>query len=191
MLIGFGGYAGVGKDSLFQLFAKYGSITKYGARAQYKRYAFADGLKMDLRDQIQKENNFDILNCSKEQKDSVRSLLVETARKKKDIDPCYWVKRTLVSVEIDIQTPSILPCITDLRFPEEMEYLYNSFNGPCNFIAISRFGVGPANKEEEIYTSKIYESPNVIQFGWDDIEKYSERDLAEIVKYLESQMYVG
>jgi hypothetical protein len=104
IVIGLGGYAGAGKDLFCELLQE---------RMDIKRYALADELKFDMRDQLMKSHDIDVLNCSRKRKDEIRHLLVEYgAVKRKTTNGRYWT---------DKLTSKILPiesniCITDVRY---------------------------------------------------------------------------
>lgn len=120
-VIGLSGYAGSGKDLFFKILSK---------KLDIRRYALADELKLDVRDQIKRSHNIDVLNCNREEKNSIRSLLVDYGTEKRKItNGRYW---------IDKINEKVLPikeniCVTDIRYAsyekDEAEWIKEELDG--------------------------------------------------------------
>lgn len=126
-IVGIGGVAGAGKDTLFanlkrRLYLEYGY--------NVERVAFADSLKEQIRDDILKKYDIDILNCSASDKDSVRSEMVEFAEKKRiETNGQYFIN--LVEQKI-LKSNSDIVIITDLRhnyYPNDELYYIKYYRG--------------------------------------------------------------
>lgn len=62
------------------------------------------------------------------------------------IDKNWWIdqlERNLILYEAQ----ELIPIVTDVRYPNEMEWIQKEKNGVC--VYITRKGIGPANKEEK------------------------------------------
>jgi hypothetical protein len=144
MIIGVSGYAGSGKDLFYDVLCK--------RRPEFKRKSLADKLKQNLRDRILQEDNIDILNCSREEKDSVRGKLVDYAKSKREQSQGrHWLN--LLDLEIKTEDSSI--CITDIRYDDyeldEVHWLTNELEGVL--VHIERYDIINNNK-------KFFEAPN-------------------------------
>lgn len=147
MIIGVSGVARSGKDTFFSLLKKELSVSRRDLNVS--RYAFADQIKLDLRSLLLENFNIDINQCSPEEKEIIRPLLVaygsDVAR---TINPDFWISKLskkLKTSQVDNQNIDI---ITDVRYPNEQEFIKNNFKKSC-CVHIERFGFGPANSEEE------------------------------------------
>lgn len=119
-----------------------------------KRFALADNLKLDMSPFLYDSFGIDIFNCSKEDKEIVRPLLVAFGcAKRKTSQGKYWIN----FIENDLRHEEIygdsdIAIITDIRFAEyeEDEALWASETG--TLIHITRIENGaeiqPANEEE-------------------------------------------
>jgi len=143
-IIGVSGYAGSGKDLFYSVLCK--------KRPEFKRKSLADKLKENLRGKILQEDNIDILDCSREEKNSVRNKLVDYAKSKRlSTSGRYWL--SLLDAEIKIEESSI--CITDIRYDDyefdEVHWLLNELEGVL--VHIERYDIINNNK-------KFFEAPN-------------------------------
>ena len=183
MVIGLAGYAQSGKDTLLELLSQHGS-------RNYVRFAFADALKHEIKQRIQDEYGIDIFNCTPEQKNSVRHIMVDVGAGRRAEDPDYWIKQTFANIKRALaEDPTITPVITDVRYENEAEAFRSEFVG-SRIVVINRFGKGPANDEEAQYTSPLYRNEgnldNIVQFSWSDVSNYTERDILVFVQMIES-----
>ena len=143
-VIGLSGVAGSGKDLFCELL-----VNSY---PNMKRYSLADSLKSELRPYILQNTNIDILNCSRDQKDTVRPLLVKYAKEKRESSKGrHWLRKL---------NERMLPlkenvCITDIRYDDydhdEVYWLKYELGGVL--VHISRYEIINNNK-------KFCEAPN-------------------------------
>jgi len=144
LVIGLGGYAGSGKDLFFSLLSQH---------IQIERYALADELKLDMREQLMRNHDVDIFDCTKEEKDSVRHLLVSYgSEKRKNTNGRYWIDKLnekLLPITKDI-------CVTDIRYAnfnnDEANWLKDELGGML--VWVDQYNIDP-------FGGKIYNSaPN-------------------------------
>lgn len=181
MLIGIGATGQVGKDTMYSLLEKYGT-------KNYRRYAMADALKEELRPRIKQEFGFNILDCSNEQKNQARPLLVEVGCGRRAENPNYWVEKVYSNIVADLsKDKSIVPVLCDCRFLNEIEYFNQRFPD-FKYIHLTREGVEPLNEEEARNAPEMASYSGALHFHWGDIEKYSERDLSQMVAFIEENL---
>ena len=137
-VIGLAGYAGVGKDTVGDWMSK--NVT-----GKFKKMSFAQSLKECLSPFILNEYGFDILNCSREEKERVRDLLVCYAEMRRKEDPDYWVKKLEHSIKSSRFSGVI--AIADVRYKNECEWIQNKLKGEVWLI--DREGVNPSNATEK------------------------------------------
>jgi len=81
------------------------------------------------------------------EKEIIRPLLVtygtEVIRK---MDENWWINRLEKTLGVH-QYMNIIPIVTDVRYPNEMEWIQKKHNGVV--VYITRKGIGPANSEEK------------------------------------------
>lgn len=152
IVIGISGVARCGKDTFFKQLR---SIVP-----DCERFALADELKRETRAAIMEETSVDILNCSKEEKESARHLLVCYAKSKRmDTNGRHWIEKLAPSIEASV---SSMICVTDVRhgdYPrDEIYWIKNEMKG--FLVHISQFKyvdcdagklkvfLQPANEEE-------------------------------------------
>ena len=121
-IIGLSGLAGSGKDLFCEVLCD--------KRPEFKRKSLADKLKLDLRQRILDEEGIDVLDCSREEKDKVRSRLVEYAKgKRESTDGRYWINQLFTEVNAE-ESPI---CITDIRYDDynhdEAHWLMEELDG--------------------------------------------------------------
>ena len=168
-VIGLSGYAGSGKDLFFKLLSD---------RISLKRYALADELKLDMRDQIKKTHDIDILNCDRVEKDSIRHLLVDYGSEKRKITKGrYWIDKLsekILPIKQDI-------CITDIRYAyyekDEANWIKEDLSGVLVWIDQyevdynegARVMNAAPNEEESINGPKIKEYADYTVM-WEKVE---------------------
>ena len=136
MLIGVGGKAGAGKDTIGDhLVAKYG----------FKKIALADPIKRLVKDVFVLSDE-EVYDREKREQPmekwggrSVRQLLqyIGTELFRENVDEEIWVKSLWFRVEND---PNFNYVVTDVRFPNELEYLSKSAGKDFVFIKVEREG---------------------------------------------------
>jgi hypothetical protein len=117
LFLGISGAATVGKDTYYRLLKQICS-EEFGVNVI--RFALADSLKNDLYSLILYKYGVDIFNCSTEDKNKVRHLLVSHARvMRQNTKGRYWIEK--LQSEIDEYKksenfkPSDIFCVTDIR----------------------------------------------------------------------------
>ena len=143
-VVGLSGLAGAGKDLFYDLLSE---------EMEIYRYALADELKEGLRPRIHSETGIDILDCSREEKDSVRDKLVEYAKeKRKKSEGRHWVRK--LNLKMLPLTESV--CITDIRYDDykrdEVYWLRHELGGVL--VHVSKYEVLNNNKK------LFFEAPN-------------------------------
>lgn len=137
-VIGFTGLAGCGKDSLFTILSE---ITN----GNVVRFALADALKQELREHVQKLYNIDIFNCSREDKELIRPIMVDHGKiKRKQTQGRYWTELLQKSISAYPESGKVA-IITDIRYIEypkdEFFWLKQELNGLL--VHISKYVVNP------------------------------------------------
>jgi len=133
-IIGICGNARSGKDTFCQYAKQFLSRKKVAAA----RTAFADELKKDLDDLCRHKIGVSAF---------IRPLLVtygtEVIRK---MDENWWINKLEKTLGVH-QHMNIIPIVTDVRYPNELEWIKNKHNGVM--IHVTRKGIKPANAEEK------------------------------------------
>jgi len=139
-VIGFCGYARVGKDTAAEQ-----------VKSRIKNFTFdilgyADKLKSDLDPCVQWAQKYGIDVTSDKFKEIIRPMYVLWSRVAKDLaeDDTIWVKRLDRDIAL-CQRMEIIPLIKDVRYFYEIDDIL-ARNGMVIFI--DRPGVGPKNEEE-------------------------------------------
>lgn len=168
MIIGLTGVARSGKDTFYSILKKYleeKNIKSY-------RLAFADNLKLELNDFTKDKFKIDLLNCSPEEKELVRPLMVSYGKcRRNQTEGKYWTSMLDKKVE-DLIKKDITPIVTDVRYIEYKEDEYSwlkSHNGIL--IHISRklddgTIIPPANIEEKANDNKLKAVADIF-ISWD------------------------
>jgi hypothetical protein len=128
-LIGLCGYAGVGKD------------TAAANMPGWKRVAFADPLKDDLRPLV-KMVGCDLSNPSHKAK--ARQLMVAWGATARAFQADFWIDRTMDGVR-DYLKDGCRVVITDVRYPNEVKAILD-LGGKV--VRVFRNGFGPVSEEE-------------------------------------------
>ena len=149
IIIGLCGHAQSGKDTFCEIAKSFLSKKKVAAA----RVAFADELKRDLDTLCRHHIGCSAFTEDKKQKELIRPLLVaygtDVIRK---MDEGWWIERLEKKLPLYFGQ-EILPIVTDVRYPNEIDWVQNQHNGVC--VYITRKGVGPANKEEKINNAML------------------------------------
>jgi len=117
LFLGISGAATVGKDTYYRLLKQICS-EEFGVNVI--RFALADSLKNDLYSLILYKYGVDIFNCSTEDKNKVRHLLVSHARvMRQNTKGRYWIEKLQSEIEDYKKSenfkPSDIFCVTDIR----------------------------------------------------------------------------
>lgn len=163
-IIGIGGFAQVGKDSLFIALKKINNL--------YYRVALADGVKKEVRQVIKDAHNIDIFNCTPQEKEQVREILVNYATiMRDDTGGMYWLDKIKEPVEEAFKN-NLIPVITDVRYKNEAEHI-KSLGGivihlkKYSYIDGLKVYTHAANKTEEENDPQVQELAD-IKLEWQD-----------------------
>ena len=184
-VIGLSGFAGSGKDLFYQILSK---------KLDIARYALADELKLDCRDYIKKTNGIDILECTREEKNTVRHLLVEYgSRKRKITNGRYWIDKLnekMCPIKENV-------CVTDIRYDfyekDEAHWIQKELGGVLVWIDQYNVDVNEGawimnkapNEEEAINGPKIKACADyVIEWEYTKNEKKLTRHVDDFVEWL-------
>lgn len=182
-IIGICGNARSGKDTFCEYSKKVLSNKKVGAA----RAAFADELKKDLDDLCRNKIGISAFTRDSTEKEIIRPLLVsygtDVIRK---MDENWWINRLEKTLGVH-QHLNLIPIITDVRYPNELEWIQKKHEGVV--VHITRRGVGPANKEEKENNAFLKKNSDY-RISWptfgedniDDAEKYARRIINKIYK---------
>ena len=156
-MIGITGVARSGKDTFYGILAKYFENKSLKA----KRLAFADNLKKELGPFVIEKFKIDLANCSNEEKELVRPLMVSYGKcRRSQTEGKYWT--SLLDIKIkEFNQKNIIPIITDVRYIEYKEDEYSwlkNYNGIlihlCRKLDDGSL-VQPANIEEKANDNKL------------------------------------
>lgn len=183
-VIGLSGVAGSGKDTLFSLLSLRNS--------NVKRFALADILKQEISPFLKDLYGIDILNCSREEKNLIRPILVEHGKIRRTLTSgTYWTSKLTTSIqEFVALDPNNIAVITDIRYAEyeedELFWLKKTLNGHLIHITMT-LGKGeklqPPNKEEEINDPVLRKSSD-LRVIWPKVEPFSLKNL-NLINYAE------
>ena len=180
-VIGISGVAGTGKDLFYTVLSRY---------IKCKRYALADRLKTETNPFCKRNYKIDLFNCNREEKDSLRDLMVFHGKYKRDqTDGKYWTKELTKIIKRDIKSKKIpkdhIICITDIRYNkynnDEIYWLKNILGG--SLVHVSQYEMklldgnsrktkvfkAAANSEEKSEDPKLKSSADHI-VEWPKIE---------------------
>lgn len=166
LVLGITGNNRVGKDTLCA------NLRQIHKRVQ--RYAFADALKNDLAGFIRTNFKFDIFNCTAEQKELVRPIMIAYGCAKRAVDINYWAKQVVTNIESDqsYDTYSIIPVITDVRFESEAIFLKKSFGKNFKLIAVNRSDAPePTEEEKKNYPAVAALADFTVNWGGNSVEE--------------------
>lgn len=126
-IVGVSGHMQNGKDTFYELLSK--------KSPRFKRYAFADKLKNDLRLFLMEQCKIDILHLSGKEKEIVRPLMISYGCMMRNMgDGLHWVreleKQMLSDLSFDdnLGGQQTIPVITDFRFENEVIYFKSKYN---------------------------------------------------------------
>ena len=182
-MIGISGIAGSGKD----LFCKF--LLK---EIKGSRIALADPLKEETRGFILQKYGIDILNCSLEEKNKVRDMLVFYGGiKRYETKGTYWTDKAQKKAD-DCKH---IPVVTDIRYAEyendEIHWLKAKNNGTLihlrKYCEVETFGpqvkrvyFDPPNEDEKRNDPKIREKADYC-IEWPHIEDANYEKIKEVL----------
>jgi hypothetical protein len=182
-IIGICGNARSGKDTFCEYAKRFLSKKKVGAA----RAAFADELKADLDQLCREKIGISAFTSDSKEKNIIRPLLVTYGTDIiRSMDENWWVEKLERKLGVH-QTMEILPIVTDVRYPNEMEWIQKKHNGVL--VHVTRKGVGPANKEEKINNAILKKGadyrimwPTFGEENLDLADKYVRRVMNKVFK---------
>ena len=194
-IIGLGGIAQSGKDFFF-------TNLKKTTKRNVIRFAIADELKKELFSLIKNTYNVDIFNCSAEDKEKVRPMLLSHGKiRRNDSKGRYWINKISEKVKDAAKDEKNIVVITDIRYDEfasdEVDWVKKELNG--FFVHISKytedkgvkvFGL-PPNEDEAINNPKLIEKADYL-IQWPDKlkEEQAKRYCNEVLIYIRlSEIY--
>lgn len=180
IIIGLCSKAGGGKNFFADQIKKY-------SNKPVEILALADALKEDLYHLIFMKFGFDIFNCTREQKDSVRDILVAFGKvQRQKSNGTYYTK--ILDEKIKKISDSII-IVVDIRYMyyETDEYHWIKSHGG-KLIYIERAGIDYPNEDERINCPKlkavadfVFEPPFFTTENEKECEEYFKGVLAQIL----------
>jgi hypothetical protein len=176
-VIGLSGVAGSGKDTLFSLLAL--------RNPKIKRFALADYLKKEMSPFIKTLYGIDIFNCSREEKNLIRPILVSHGKIKRTITHgTYWTSKLTEEItKFLTEDPENIAIITDIRYAEyeedELHWLKNEMGGYLIHISLileNNQKLLPPNKEEEQNDPLLKKNADY-RITWNKVEPFSFKNL--------------
>jgi hypothetical protein len=108
MIIGLSGVAGAGKDLFFSLLSK---------KLNCQKFSLADALKEEVAPFLQDQYDINPLTCTREEKDSIRPLLVFHGSFKRNLsEGRHWINK--LNKEIKNNLTDSIVVITDIRYDD-------------------------------------------------------------------------
>lgn len=126
-VIGLSGVARSGKDSFYKHLAT--AASSYNK--SIIRVAFADQLKKDLADFIYDRSGISVFTNNTKEKEIIRPILVAYGQMMRNLTKgVYWVDKIDELIKSSLRKdPSVSVCITDVRFPNEVEFVQHTYDG--------------------------------------------------------------
>ena len=170
-VIGLGGIAQSGKDFFF-------ANLKKTTKRNVIRFAIADELKKELFSLIKNTYNVDIFNCSAEDKEKIRPMLLSHGKiRRNESKGRHWINKISEKVKDAAKDERNIVVITDIRYDEfandEVDWVKKELSG--FFVHISKytedkgvkvFGL-PPNEDEAINNPKLIEKADYL-IQWPD-----------------------
>lgn len=158
--VGIGGIAGAGKDLFFTLCKEY--LKKLNIHSA--KVSLADQLKSEVETTIRDMYGFNLRNCTREQKNSIRSHLVFYGKvKRRQTQGRHWIEQTEETIsklyKNCISQGVINPFIfvTDIRYNEykedEAHWLKHELGG--TLVHVEKFTPSPEINKQEIPTGRF------------------------------------
>jgi predicted ATPase len=171
-IIAFYGNARVGKDTFFRALAR--------ENASFVRLAFADALKKDLAEFIQKQWGVDVFTMSGPIKEHIRPLLISYGMIRRAENENYWIDRIISEVYSYNNVGSVV-CANDCRFTNECDYLRREFGNEFKLVGLRREGAPEGTEEEKKHEEEMKKRVDI----WVDLPNIAdESELASVAKDL-------
>jgi len=187
-MIGISGIAGAGKDLFCKLLLK---------EIQGTRIALADPIKEEVRGFILQKYATDVLNCSVEEKNKVRNLLVfYGGLKRYETKGQYWTDKAQKKAD----ACKGVPIVTDIRYAEyendEVQWLKGKNKGVLIHLRkyceidtmdsgqVRRVYFDPPNEDEKRNDPKLMEKADY-SIEWPHVEKAKTEEIKkELISYV-------
>jgi len=175
-LLGIAGLARCGKDSFFSSLKKLNN--------SYVRQALADEVKRECGQVLYEGYKINIFNCSPEEKEFCRPVLVNYANLKRDeTNGRHWIDLIEKKVQTLIEKSQI-PVITDVRFKNEAEWIHSLGGKVIHLKKYSlkdgqKIYLSPPNKAEEENDPQV-EAEADIHLEW--IDNLSKENMVKFVQ---------
>lgn len=163
------GFATSGKDTFLKLLQISDSTPFVPTR--FVRVAFADKLKETAAPYIKSIYNIDIFNCSPQDKEIARPVLIAIGCWARDnISETYWVDKTIEQIK-DLIYKGFIPVISDWRFPSEAEKLIQIFGGEnIIFVEIIRTDSTYQPPQKELENQPLLQKYIDYKIEWPTVE---------------------
>ena len=172
-IIGISGLARCGKDSFFNIASNI--LEEEGIKT--KRFAFADCLKSECNEILEKYTGISAFTENTSEKEIIRPLLVTYGTHiRRKINPNCWIDK--IDNEVKLFSTNELSFITDVRFENEIDWVKN-IGGKS--IHITREGILPPNKEEA-ENDPILSRKSDIKFSWKNFNEINDSIISKTVK---------
>ena len=172
-IIGITGLARCGKDSFFNMASDI--LKNEGIKT--KRFAFADCLKSDCNEILEKYTGISAFTEKTSEKEIIRPLLVTYGTHiRRKINPNCWIDK--IDREVKSFSTNGVSFITDVRFENEIDWVKN-IGGKS--IHITREGISPPN-EDEAKNDPILLEKSDIKLSWKNFEETNDLIISKIVK---------
>lgn len=147
-IIGIAGVARVGKDTFCDDIINI--LGSQGINAQ--RVAFADALKKDINDFLVDKTGVKAYIREDNGKELIRPLLVAYGELMRELTGGkHWINKIKKEVGVNINN-QVLSIVSDVRYPNEASWINSTRHGVT--LHLSREGIKPANREEELNDPK-------------------------------------
>lgn len=131
-----------GKDTLITLL--------HGLDSRFERFSFADRLKEDLISLLGDQFNIDPFNCSEEQKELVRPILIAYGCAWREVNKNHWVELVIERAQFRQRVMSdMIVAVSDGRFTNEIKAFRDFYGKNLFHIDVSRTDGPPPTEEEE------------------------------------------
>lgn len=137
------------------------------------RYALADELKTSLGELIKQQFGWRSDTSVASQKEILRPLYIGYGMSWRAADPLHWVK--IVDQKIKLGMPSlveVIPCITDFRFPNEVEFFKHYYKNQFHLIEVTRDGAPDPTDEEKKHVKEMSKLADYhLKWGNDNLQQ--------------------
>lgn len=169
-----------GKDTLGRLLAE---LTGF----RCTRYAYANQLKADLRPFVMENFGFDSEDCTPEEKEIIRPILISYGCAQRAVDINHWVDIVIRDINLDMQivdNVNMVPVVTDGRFPNEVTRMREQYGAALKVLNLTRIGAPPPTDEEEKHYRQVADMAD-LRFNWGAETETEQADRArEVLEWL-------